>query len=575
MSRTLIVALTAAGLASSCKSSSPEPKGPATSPSSPSEASSASGFSRLASSFLEAELEAEPQLGVDLGRHEFDGRLPDMTRAGLSRTAERLKDAEATFAGMDALPPPQEYERQIILNHVRERRFELEVLRLPYRNPMTYPGLLPLADYISRDYAPEAARAQAIVKTCDGAGALFAAARENLESPIPRTWLDTALLQTRGLRTFVREDIPQAFDALSPAEAADLEAGLSRCDAALAGFADYLEAETAKASDDFRLGAESFVQMLAQTEALNVDLARLSEIGEQDLARNLATLDQVAARAGQPVDALVAEVMNDKPPADQVLTVATRQAEKMRAFLIAQDLVTVPGTETAIVKESPPFMRWNSAFLSSAGPFEEKDLPSFYYISPPDPSWSEAVQRDYIPSRHDLLFVTIHEVWPGHFLHRLHQGESESRIAKAFCSYAMAEGWAHYAEEMMLNQGVGANDPATHVGQLQNALLRNVRYLSAIGLHAEDMTLAESKQLFVEKGLQDEGNALQQAVRGTFDPGYLKYTLGKLMIRKLRHDWMQTTGRSLREFHDTFLSYQCAPLPAIRELMLGSRDGVL
>jgi hypothetical protein len=553
-----------------CRSSSapaPEPAPPEPSPT----------FEERVDAFFRAELHDAPQLAVDLGFHEMDGQLPNMSAEALKHRVDRLRDALGVFERLETERQRQEYERQIVLNRIRTELFELDVLRLPFRNPMSYPGLAPLSEYISRNYAPEADRARAIVATCGGLPQLFVDARENIETPIPKTWIETALLQVRGLREFVKDDIPAAFTTLSAEEREQLETALVTCDDALAGYESYLDDQLPEGTDDFALGPDLFLQMLAETEALEIDLKQLEAIGRADLERNLATLDRVAAEMGKPVDEAVKLVMADKPAADRVLDVATEQAAEMRAFLDEQSIVSVPGTDRAVVKESPPFMRWNSAFLSSAGPFETKDLPSFYYISPPDPGWPEEVQRDYIPSRHDLLFVTIHEVWPGHFLHRLHGKASESKVAKAFCTYAMAEGWAHYTEEMMLEQGVRNGDPKVHIGQLQNALLRNVRYMSAIGLHAKDMTVEESKQLFLEKGLQDEGNARQQAVRGTFDPGYLNYTLGKLMIRKLHDDWRKQQGDaySLKRFHDAFLSYQCAPVPVIRSLMLGSRDGVL
>jgi len=235
----------------------------------------------------------------------------------------------------------------------------------------------------------------------------------------------------------------------------------------------------------------------------------------------------------------------------------------------------VPGEEMAEVRLSPPFMRWNFAFLSSPGKFEEKVLPSFYYISPPDPKWPRKEQLAYIPSRPVLLYTTVHEVWPGHFLEYLHTRRIHSRILRSLCSYAFEEGWAHYGEQMMREAGAGGDDPRAAIGQLSEALMRNVRFVSAIGLHTRGMTVAESAALFEKKGNQDRASARQQAVRGTFDPGYLNYTLGKLMILKLRDDWKAKVGPrySLKAFHDQFLSHGCAPIPAIRRAMLGPDSG--
>ncbi|MFP5284595.1 MAG: DUF885 family protein, partial [Thermoanaerobaculia bacterium] len=200
-----------------------------------------------------------------------------------------------------------------------------------------------------------------------------------------------------------------------------------------------------------------------------------------------------------------------------------------------------------------------------------------YYISPPDPSWSPEERAAYLPGEADLLFITIHEVWPGHFLQFLHSNRAESEIGRLFVTYGYAEGWAHYSEEMMWEAGFGEGDPLLWMGQIQNALLRNVRYLVALGLHTGTMTLDEAERMFRDYAFQDAANARQQAARGTFDPGYLNYTLGKLMVRKLRDDWTTPRGgrAAWRDFHDRFLSYGGPPVPLVRKAMVGEGGGLL
>ena len=238
--------------------------------------------------------------------------------------------------------------------------------------------------------------------------------------------------------------------------------------------------------------------------------------------------------------------------------------------------MTIPGDEQARVAEAPPYNRANSAYIDIPGPYE-KGLPATYYIAPPDPNWSEKERRDYIPGRADLLFTSVHEVWPGHFLQFLHSNRSGSIVGRVFVGYAFSEGWAHYAEEMMWEMDFGNGDPETHIGQLSNALLRNVRFLSAIGLHTHGMTVAESERMFRESAFQDPGTARQQAARGTYDPAYLNYTMGKLMIRKLREEWSASRGgrAAWHDFHDQILSYGGPPIPMIRRAMLGKDDGPL
>ena len=249
---------------------------------------------------------------------------------------------------------------------------------------------------------------------------------------------------------------------------------------------------------------------------------------------------------------------------------ATRQLPALKQFLLDNDIVSIPSDEEALVDEAPPHRRFNAAYISIPGPFDS-GLPSVYYIAPPDPTWSEEDQLAYVPGETDLLAISVHEVWPGHFLQYLHSNRTENNVGRHFGTNTFSEGWAHYTEQMMVDAGLGDGDPEVRIGQLLNALLRNVRYMSAIGLHTEGMTIEESQQMFLDKAFQDFGNAQQQAHRGTYNPGYLNYTLDKLMINKLRMDW--TAGRGGEEawgrYHDAFLSYGQPPIPLIREQMLG------
>jgi uncharacterized protein (DUF885 family) len=216
------------------------------------------------------------------------------------------------------------------------------------------------------------------------------------------------------------------------------------------------------------------------------------------------------------------------------------------------------------------YQRWNFAYIDVAGPFDQ-GLPSTYFIAPPDPAWTKEEQDAYTPGRAALLFASVHEVWPGHFVQYLHSNRSRLLPGRVFVSYGFSEGWAHYAEEMMWEAGLEQRAPQVHVGQIVEALLRNVRFMCAIGLHTRGMSLERCEILFREQAFQDAGNARQQAARGTFDPGYLNYTLGKMQIRQLRDDWMrQHPGAPLKEFHDRFLSYGGPPIPLVREQMLGT-----
>jgi uncharacterized protein (DUF885 family) len=528
--------------------------------------------------YIEGHFGANPTAAVNAGRHEFDGKLPDWSPEGLGREIERLRSARERATAFDAasLDEGRRFEREYLLAAVGSRLFRQETLEEPYKDPDYYFGALDPDVYVSREYAPLAERMRAYIayaKRVPGAGLQMIA---NLRTPLPRTYAELGRNTFRGLASFYANDVPTVFTAVSNRE---LQAEFQEANGAAIRAARELEAwferQRATATEDFALGRELFQRMLNETERVELPLDRLEEIGRADLERNLEALREACEEyaKGGTVAECTERVQSLKPQGGPVEG-ARRQLGALRAFVMEQDLMTIPGTEEALVAEAPPYQRSNFAYIRNPGPYET-NLPSVYYIAPPDPSWSAADQASYIPGEADLLFTSVHEVWPGHFLQRLHRNRLPSQFAKLFGTQAASEGWAHYTEELMLDAGLGDGDPAVRIGQLMNALLRNVRYLSAIGLHTKGMTVEESERMFREAAYQDPGNARQQAARGTFDPGYLNYTLGKLMIRKLREDWTATRGgrAAWREFHDQFLSYGGPPIPLVRRAMLGAEAG--
>jgi hypothetical protein len=519
-------------------------------------------------------------VAVSLGMHRYDGKLPDDSAAGLQARVAFLHDARARLEKYaDAqLSDASRLERDVFIMRLRSALFELEVRRVPWRDPLYYVSALGLLSYTSRDYAPVDDRARAIVALCRGARAHLETARVNLEPSLPRPVLGFSVQMIGGQIAFAQKDAVEALSGVSdPALKADVEKGLVELTDALGAFRDDLKKRMAQGTDDFALGEAGFLQMLEETEGIKTDLATLERAGRADLDRNLRAIE-AAAKELAPDKSLrdaIELARADHLAADKAVEVGREQVVALRKFLDTHPIVSLPSNEQAEVRESPPFMRGNFASINQPGPFETRALPSFYFISPPDPKWPEAEQRAYVPSREVLLFTTVHEVWPGHFLDRLHRERLESRILRSFGSYAANEGWAHYTEEMMWDAGVAEHDPRAHIAQLLQALMRDARFLSAIGLHARGMTLAESHKLFVEQAFQDEGTAKQQSTRGTLDPMYLNYTLGKLMIRKLRADWQSKVGAAFTDkaFHDRFLTYGDAPLPLVRRAMLGENAG--
>jgi uncharacterized protein (DUF885 family) len=537
-------------------------------------------WTKYVDEFLESYFRAHPSFAVAQGRHEFDGQLPDWTAEGIKKETARLEHMRARAVGFndDSLMPEERFQRDYVVSRIDNDLFALREARQPFTNPSWYfdSGLDP-STYVTTPYAPPEQRARAFISYVKQVPNALEQIKANLERPLPRTFIDYGVAGFGGFVDFYRTDVPQAFAAIPDDLKKELTAAIEPAAVAMGEFAKWLESQRASANDNYALGPERFAAMLRMTENVDVPLERLEAVGRADLERNLSALNEAckAFAPGAKIQECVARMNADKPEGGAVAG-ARAQLETLKKFILDHDIVSIPGNEEAKVEEAPAYRRQNFAYINIPGPYE-KEMPSIYYIAPPDPNWSKAEQEAYIPGKADLLFTSIHEVWPGHFLQFLHSNRSPWRFGQLFVTYAFAEGWAHYAEELMIEYGIAANQPELHVGQLLNALLRNVRYMCAIGLHTQHMTVAECERMFKEKAFQDAGNARQQAARGTYDPAYLNYTMGKLMIRKLREDWSGSRGgrKAWKQFNDEFLSFGGPPIPLVRSQMMPGPAGEL
>ena len=447
-------------------------------------------------------------------------------------------------------------------------RFWLTEADQPHLNPAFYVGQLDPNVYIARPYADATTRMKAMVAYLNNVPTAAAQIKGNLKLPMPASFVKYGQAGFTGFADYYAGDGKKAFAGVKDAGLQkEYDDAAVKATAAMKDLSAYIASKPAILGG-YALGAEKFANMVKLTEGVDVPLDELEAIGRADLKRNQDAL-KAACSTYAPGTTMIAcmtkmgmNKSNDGPVAE-----ARRQLPGIKKFLIEKDIVSIPGTEEAKVEESPPYNRQNSAYIDIPGPFE-KGLPSVYYISPPDPTWDKATQDSFVPGRKDLLGTSVHEVWPGHFLNFLHANRSESIFGRLFVGYAFAEGWAHYSEEMMMDAGFEEGNAETKIGQLSNALLRNCRFISAIGLHARGMTQAQSEQLFLNECYQDAGNAKQQAARGTYDPAYLNYTMGKLMIRKLRDDWTKGDKTKWKKFHDEFLSYGGPQIPMVRKTMM-------
>jgi len=537
-------------------------------------------WTKLVNGFIDDDSKANPSAAFYNGRAEYAGVMPNWGEDGLKAEIARLHDWKSKAEAVDAatLDDAQKFERDYFLAVLDGQLFWRETADWPHKNPTWY-GLDP-GVYLDRPYADLPKRLADYTKWASNIPAAAAQIKGNLKGPMPRAYIDMGMNTFGPMAGFLRKDVPKVFaEVKDTAAQAEFKKQNELAAKAFDELNKYMGSLRKTQTEDFAMGADLFAKMIYATERVDTPIDELQRIGMEDLKRNQAALKAECDKyaPGKTIQDCVALEESHKPEGGDFVAYARKQLVDLRKFVIDRNVVTVPGEEEAMVKQSPPYNAQNGAYIDPSPPFA-KNLPAFYNIAAPDPKWSKKEQEDYISGKANLLFTSVHEVWPGHFLQFLHSNRSESMFGKVYVGYAFAEGWAHYAEEMMWEEGLGDGDSETHIGQLINATLRNVRFLSAIGMHAKGMTLAQSQQMFLDEGYQALGTAKQQSARGAYDPAYLNYTMGKLMIRKLRDDWCSTHSRAAtdpktdkgcwKEFHDAFLAYGGPPIPLVRGAMM-------
>ncbi|MEJ2337211.1 MAG: DUF885 domain-containing protein [Gemmatimonadales bacterium] len=423
-------------------------------------------------------------------------------------------------------------------------------------------------------HAPLEERLGSVVTRLEEIPSLLEAALANVETP-PGPFVETALVNFRGLPAFLRGDLSAAVtSAADSALQARFTAARDAAAAAIEDYASHLAEEVLpEAHGQYALGPELYRRMNMLLAGVDLPIDRLEEIGRAEVERLHALGDLLAEQIvpGQGVEAAFKALGEDSPAAGAVVETAAGDIDELASFVDDGGVGTLlPGTVE--VREIPPFRRTNFAYIMIPGPFEPVNT-GFYFIHPVDASWSEAEAGEFLRrhNRWTILNTSAHEAYPGHYHHFTHINRAPTKTQRLLTAYVTTEGWAHYTEEMSWRQGLAGSNPRLGLAVVQDALLRAVRYLSSIGLHTQGMTVEESEQMFRALAYQDSINARQQALRGTYDPQYLNYTLGKLMVRRLREDVLEARGAELdiRAFHDEFMAAGAPPVPWIARSMLG------
>jgi uncharacterized protein (DUF885 family) len=531
--------------------------------------------------------EVHPTIAALDGVHTHDDLLEDLSRSAIETDVRALAGFSRRLLEIpqEGLTPVERVEHPILGAHIKARMYESEEVRTWERNPQVYADVLAssVAAQALFGYAPETERARRVLSKLRQTPRLLQAARDNIKDP-PGIFVKVGIETFRGTLTFIERDLPRAFASVDDLHLlGDLADASTEAAAAIGSYVEYLEKEQApKARASFRLGREKFEQKLKLEEGITLGAERLLAIAERELSETQEEFRRVAAQLNgtDPAEAW-RQAKSQHPAAGGIAQAAREQIDELAQFLERQRLVTIPPGEPVVVAPTPEFYRWSFASMWTPGPFESKPSRAYYYVTDVDRSWSADRQEEHLRDFNypTLWSISMHEVYPGHFLQYQHLRLVDSKVRKSlfFAPASFMEGWAHYCEQMMLESGFGRNDATLRLGQLQEALIRLARFVVGIRLHTEDLSVEQGVRIFREDAFLEEASARREAERGTFDPSYVVYSAGKLMLLKLRRDYKtQQDGEfSLRTFHDTLLAQGAAPFWAHRQLLLGDATGDL
>ncbi|HEX3876677.1 MAG TPA: DUF885 domain-containing protein [Bryobacteraceae bacterium] len=545
-------------------------------------------FAKLADRYFnDALFKYDPAQATSAGFHQWDTQLPTFSPAEINAGIAVLKsfDGEVEKFGASGLSPSAAADRELLQSQIRSQLLTLENIRPWEKNPDTYSSYATNAIFVimARSFAPPEARLRSVIAREKQIARLLQSAHENLKNP-PKIYVDIAIEQLPGDVSFFQNDVPAAFQAVKDASLlAEFKSINGSVMAALNSYQSYLKTNVLPhANGDFKIGAANYSKKLLYDEMVDTPLDKLLEIGFQNLRQNQNEFKRVAAKIDpkRTPQQILEDLERDHPAPDKLLQTFRDTLGGLRDYLEAHHIVTVPSQVLPIVEETPPFERATTfASMDTPGPYEQVAKEAFFNVTLPETSWKKEQVEEHMAgfNRGTIISTAVHEVFPGHYVQFLWLKEAPSKVRKLLGCSSNAEGWAHYSEQMMLDEGYGNGDLKLRLGQLQDALLRNARYIVGIQMHTGKMTYDQAIDFFVKEGYQTRVNGEREVKRGTADPTYLYYTLGKLEILKLREDYKKQKGSafSLQQFHDAFLKQGFPPIKIVRRALLGNDSPVL
>jgi uncharacterized protein (DUF885 family) len=549
-------------------------------------------YEAVAEEYIKTYLAAHPLQGTALGLHEYDGKISDYSRLALDAELNRLQRFDDRLSKFDPtkLSSRQSIDLRILQAAVKKDLFEMQDMSIFERNPMVYARAADVNVYIKRNFAPLEDRVRSLVAIESQIPNILIAARTNLNETLPRPFVELAIQIARASADFLKKDLVTAVSGLKDEQirVAFQEAN-RKAAGALNDYAAWLEREKLpKASLDFALGEEKFRRFLIQTELVDFPPQKILEIGMTQLKAEQDAFAEAAKKIDpnkSPIE-VFKQIQSEHPAPDKLIPDVAKDLDKIRKYVLTRHLVSIPSDVRAKVKETPQYLRATSfASMDTPGPFERRATEAYYYVTPTEHDWPEQQKQEWLTAFNYYTsdIVSIHEAYPGHYVQFLHLNASPaSKVEKIFGSYAFIEGWAHYCEKMMLDEGFSSptiSSPSEEdakraakyrMAQADEALLRLCRLCVSIKMHTQNMSLDDATKFFRDNCYYEEKPARQEAIRGTFDPGYLNYTLGKLQILKLRDDYKAQEGDdfSLQKFHNELLNHGMPPIRLLREIML-------
>jgi uncharacterized protein (DUF885 family) len=567
-------------------------------------------YEAVAEEYIKGYFAARPLQGTALGLHEYDGKITDYSRLALDAELSRLRRFDDRLNKFDPtkLSPRQSIDLRILKAAVKKELFRMQEMSLFERNPMVYARAADLNVYVQRNFAPLEDRVRSIIAIESEVPNILIAARTNLNEVLPKPYVELAIQIARGSSDFLKKDLPAAIGGLKDEQLRGaFQISNRKAANALTDYAAWLEREKLpKASLDFALGEEKFRRLLAETELVDLPARKILEIGLEQLKAEQEAFSKAAKIIDpdkSPIE-VFRQIQSEHPTPENLIPDVAKDLDKIRKYVSSHNLVTIPSDVRAKVKETPQYRRATSfASMDTPGPFEKRATEAYYYVTPTESDWPDKQKQEWLTAFNYYTsdIVSIHEAYPGHYVQFLRLNASPaSKVEKIFGSYAFVEGWAHYCEKMMIDEGYGSA-PAAGAGsnpkpkssprvspsptptpddekraakyrmaQADEALLRLCRLCVSIKMHTQKMSIDEATGFFQENCYYEEKPARSEAMRATFDPLYLNYTLGKLQILKLRDDYKAQQGDefSLRKFHNELLNHGMPPIRLLREIML-------